>query len=56
MQRLQLILDKADELGMVPIVGLFYFGQDEHLRDDEAVKTAVDHAINGFWTVDMKIF
>jgi len=50
MQRLQKILDKADKLGMVPIVGLFYFGQDEHLRDDEAVKTAVDNAIT--WILD----
>jgi len=50
MLRLQKILDKADELGMVPIVGLFYFGQDEHLRDDEAVKTAVDNAIT--WILD----
>ena len=29
MQRLERILDKADELGMVVILGYFYFGQDE---------------------------
>ncbi len=50
MQRLKKILDKADELGMIPIVGLFYFGQDEHLQDDEAVKAAVDNAIK--WILD----
>ena len=27
--RLERILDRADESGMVPILGLFYFGQDE---------------------------
>ena len=43
--RLEKILDKADELGMIPIVGLFYFGQDERLKDDEAVRNAVNNAI-----------
>src|SRR5262245_43137095 len=32
--RLEKILDKADELGMVAILGLFYFGQDERLKDE----------------------
>jgi hypothetical protein len=40
--RLERILDKADELGMVPIVGFFYFGQDERLRDEKAVINAVN--------------
>jgi hypothetical protein len=40
--RLAAILDKADELGMVAIVGLFYFGQDERLTDEAAVTRAVD--------------
>jgi len=42
--RLKRILDKADELGMVPIVGYFYFGQDEHLSGDDAVRRAVENA------------
>lgn len=50
MQRLEKILDKADEIGMVPIVGLFYFGQDERLQDDDAVRNAVDNAIT--WILD----
>ena len=43
--RLKRILDKADELGMVPILGLFYFGQDEFLSDEEAVKAAASNII-----------
>ena len=41
--RLERILNKADELGMVPVVGYFYFGQDERLRDEEAVINAVNN-------------
>jgi hypothetical protein len=44
MARLARILDRADELGMVVILGYFYFGQDERLRDEAAVVRAVDHA------------
>jgi len=44
--RLEKILTKADELGMIPIVGLFYFGQDERLRDEAAVKKAVNNTID----------
>ena len=42
-QRLQKILDRADELGMVVILGLFYFGQDNRLDDEQAVIRAVDN-------------
>lgn len=45
MKRLKKILDKADELGMVPILGLFYFGQDERLSDEEAIINAVNNTI-----------
>lgn len=44
--RLAAILDRADELGMVVILGIFYFGQDERLKDEEAVKKAVDHTVD----------
>lgn len=44
MARLERILDRADELGMVPIVGYFYFGQDERFTGDEAVMRGVDEA------------
>jgi len=43
--RLQRVLDAADDLGMVVILGLFYFGQDDHLRDEAAVEAAVDNAV-----------
>jgi hypothetical protein len=41
MRRLARILDRARSLGMVPIVGVFYFGQDQRVRDEAAVKRAV---------------
>jgi hypothetical protein len=44
MERLGRILDRADELGMVAIVGYFYFGQDEMVTDEDAVINAVRHA------------
>jgi len=41
--RLKRILDRADELGMVVILGYFYFGQDERLANETAVVRAVDN-------------
>jgi hypothetical protein len=38
--RLARILDKADELGMAPMLCLFYFGQDEFFADENAVRRA----------------
>ena len=43
LDRLEKILDRADKLGMVPILGLFYFGQDERLRDEKAIISAVNN-------------
>lgn len=40
--RLKRVLDKADKLGMVVILGYFYFGQDERLKDEAAVIAATD--------------
>jgi hypothetical protein len=42
--RLERILNRADELGMVVILGYFYFGQDERLADETAVIRATDNA------------
>jgi hypothetical protein len=50
MARLRLILDRADELGMAPILGLFYFGQDQRLADEEAVLRACDRTTD--WILD----
>ena len=48
--RLGRILDRADELGMVAIVGYFYFGQDQRLADESAVVAATDAATR--WLLD----
>jgi hypothetical protein len=50
MARLEKILDRADELGMAPIVTVFYFGQDQRLKDEAAVKRAVERTID--WVHD----
>jgi hypothetical protein len=50
LSRLQRVLDRADELGMAVIVGYFYFGQDQRLRDEAAVVAATDAATN--WLLD----
>ncbi len=44
LRRLEGIIDRADDLGMVVILGYFYFGQDERLKDEAAVITATDNA------------
>ena len=44
MDRLTSILEATDQLGMVVILGCFYFGQDERLNDEDAVKRAVTNA------------
>lgn len=44
MERLSRILDRADELGMVAIVGYFYFGQDQRVKGEAAVRRAVENA------------
>jgi hypothetical protein len=48
--RLGRVIERADELGMVVILGLFYFGQDERLDDESAVIRAVEHAAG--WILD----
>jgi len=40
--RMGRVIDACDALGMVVILGLFYFGQDERLNDEAAVIRAVD--------------
>ena len=50
LDRLTPILDKADDLGMVVILGLFYQGQDERLRDEAAVRHAINEACN--WVLE----
>jgi hypothetical protein len=50
MARLERILDRADELGMAVILGVFYFGQDQRLKDEAAVLRALDAAVD--WVLD----
>jgi len=42
--RMRRIIERADELGMVVILGYFYFGQDQRLIDEAAVVAAVQNA------------
>ena len=53
MERLKRILDRADELGMVAIVGYFYFGQDQRVKDEAAVQRAVLNATN--WLLERRL-
>ncbi len=48
--RMERIVKKADELGMVVILGIFYFGQDQRLTDEEAVIAAVDNSVS--WVIE----
>lgn len=44
MERLERILDRADELGMVVILNYFYFGQDRRFNGETAIKQATANA------------
>ena len=46
MKRVAKVIEAADEIGMIVCLGLFYFGQDERISDEESVKTAVEKASN----------
>lgn len=48
--RLERILSRADELGMVVILGYFYFGQSGHLTNEATVLCATDNATK--WLLD----
>src|SRR5207248_8065061 len=60
MKRLERIIDRADELGMVVILGYFYFGQDPRLDSEAAVIKATENAtdwvlIKGYTNVVIEI-
>lgn len=46
MARLKRILDRANEKGMVVILGIYYFGQEKYLKDEAAVYKGVDNTID----------
>lgn len=52
MRRVAKVLDRADELGMVVILGCYYFGQDQRVEGEAAVIAGVDAAVD--WLVDGK--
>jgi hypothetical protein len=58
--RIGRVISRADELGLVVILGLFYFGQDERLSDEGAVLRAFDFGVdwvlkNGFTNVLIEV-
>lgn len=60
MKRLKKILDKADELGMVVILGLYYAGQETNIKDSIAVKNGIKNSVewvlkNGYHNVLIEI-
>jgi hypothetical protein len=48
--RLERVLETADTLGLVVILGLFYFGQAHRLKDEAAVIRAVEETVG--WILD----
>lgn len=46
MVRLERILDHANKKGMVVILGIFYFGQDQLIEDEAAVIRGVDNTLD----------
>lgn len=54
LRRLQRILDRADELGMVVMLGIFYFGQEKVLRDETAIIRTVENTIDWLFVQDYR--
>jgi hypothetical protein len=52
MSRLERILDRADALGMVAIVGFFYQGQERRMNDEQSIVRAADAAMD--WLIDKR--
>jgi len=50
MGRLERIIDRADALGMVVILGIFYFGQEKVLEDEQAIINSVDNTVD--WVLE----
>jgi hypothetical protein len=52
--RMERIIKKADDLGIVVILGIFYFGQDQRLKDEQAVKNAVNNVVDWLFAKGFK--
>jgi hypothetical protein len=46
MARLEKILNRANEKGMVVILGIYYFGQDQNVEDETAIIKGVENTID----------
>jgi hypothetical protein len=46
LQRLHKIIARTDQLGMVVILGIYYFGQDQRLENEVAVIRGVDETVD----------
>lgn len=46
LERAARIIEAADDVGLAVCVGLFYFGQDERLQNEDAVIRALDEAVH----------
>jgi len=46
LERMDRVIRKMDALGMVAILGMFYFGQDERISDEPSVIRAVDNVVD----------
>ena len=60
MMRTERLLSACDTVGMAVILGIFYFGQDERVRDEKAVKRAVEETCawvlgRGFTNVTIEV-
>jgi len=45
LQRIGQVLDAADDVGMAPMLGFFYFGQTHRFDSDDAIRAATDNAV-----------
>lgn len=48
--RMAKVIETADDLGMVVILGVYYFGQDQRVKDEQAVVAGVDNTVD--WLVE----
>ena len=60
LNRLAKILDKADELGMAVILGVYYFGQEKNIADEVAILNGIHNTVewvirNGYTNVLIEI-
>lgn len=50
MARVERIIERADELGMVVILGIYYFGQERHMNGEAAIRRGLVNAVD--WVLE----